>query len=98
MGVVVGAAAGAGAIAAQAIAKAIKASGAIIEVSPENFEIILRRTEKPLVIFNEYGIFSKKYKYLTNYKGLIFFCKSPVTLNIPKAEIIVAGKIWTPNQ
>ena len=33
-----------------AIANAIKASGVVVQVSPENFQRIVARVEKPLVI------------------------------------------------
>ena len=43
----------AGGAAAAAIAQAIKASGAIVRVEPEDFEQILRRTDRPLVVCSE---------------------------------------------
>jgi len=93
-----GAAAGAGAAAAgAAIAQAIKASGAIVRVGPDNFMEILRRSERPLVVCATGGIFSTNYQYLTSYKGLAFFTKSPTELMLPgSAEIVRAKKIWIP--
>ena len=91
-----GAAAGAAAAAA-AIANAIKASGVLVSVAPEDFSAILRRTEKPLVVTAEGGFFSKSYKYLTSYRGLAFYTKSPAPLILPAgAEVVRAGKIWMP--
>lgn len=89
-----GAAAGA---AAAAIAQAIKASGAIVRVEPHHFLGILKRTDRPLVVHAEGGFFSTNYQYLTAYKGLIFFTKSPSELILPgSAELIIAKKIWIP--
>jgi len=85
------------AAAAAAIAQAIKASGAIVRVQPDDFTEILRRSERPLVVCAQGGIFSKNYQYLSSYKGLAFFTKSPTELILPgSAEIIRAGKIWIP--
>jgi len=93
-----GAAAGAaGAGAAAAIANAIRASGAIVRVEPGDFEIILARSEKPIVVTAMGGIFTKHYQYLTAYRGLIFFTKSPVPFEFEgDFELIAAKKIWIP--
>lgn len=82
---------------AAAIANAIKASGAIVTVSQEDFENILRKIEKPLVISATGGFISTNYQYLTSYKGFVFFVKCPAPLMFsPKVEIIIAKKIWLP--
>jgi hypothetical protein len=86
------------AAAAAAIAQAIKASGAIVRVEPESFTSILSKTDKPLIVLAEGGIFHKNYQYLTAYKGLIFFTKSPTPLLLSSScEIVLAKKIWVPN-
>ena len=83
--------------AAAAIANAIKASGAIVRVEQKDFESILRKIEKPLVIIAQGGLFSTKYQYMTSYKGFTFVTKTAVQLLLPSsAEIIRAQKIWTP--
>jgi hypothetical protein len=88
---------GGGAAAAAAIAHAIKASGVICRVEPEDFINIIRKVDKPLVVYSEGGFFSKNYQYLTSYKGLAFFTKSPAPIQFaPGAEIISASKIWIP--
>ncbi len=90
-----GAAAGGAAVAA--IAQAIKASGAIIQLEPSEFRKILSKSESPLVVTALGGVFSKNYQYLTNYKGLHFYCKSEVAIDMPaKAEVVQAKKIWIP--
>jgi hypothetical protein len=65
-----------GAAYAAAIADVIKASGTIVRVEPEDFEGILRKTERPLVIIAEGGLFSTKYQYMTSYKGFVFLTKT----------------------
>ena len=43
------------------------------------------------------GFFSRNYQYLTSYKGLAFFAKSPDPLELPAAvEVVQARKIWIP--
>jgi len=90
--------AGAAAAAAAAVANAIKASGAIVQVEPDDFLKILARAKDPLVVTAEGGFFKTKYQYLTSYKGLDFYCMSEEPLPIPaEAELIPAGKIWIPS-
>ena len=82
---------------AAAIAKAIKASGAIVRVEPNDFLVILSKTSKPLVVLAEGGFLKTNYQYLTGYKSLIFFTKSPAPLQLPgDIELVVAKKIWIP--
>jgi hypothetical protein len=85
-----------GAAAAAAIANAIKASGAIIRVEPGDFISIITREKNPLVVMTEKSFWSG-YKYLSSYKGLIFYTKSNDKLNLPgDVELIAAQKIWIP--
>ena len=92
-------AAGAGAAAAAAaMARAIKASGAIVKVEPDVFQKTVGNMEEPLIVRATGGWRTKHYKYITSYKGLIFFTKSPVELSfMSRAELITAGKIWIPD-
>ena len=85
------------AAAAAAIANAIKASGVMVSVSATDFQTILRKIEKPLVIYAEGGFFSRKHQYLVSYKGFAFFTKSSEPILLPsQIETIVAKKIWIP--
>jgi hypothetical protein len=89
--------AAAGAAAAAAIANAIKASGVVVRVDSIAFQTILRKIEKPLVIYAEGGVFSTNYQYLVSYKGFAFFTKSSAPLLLPSgAEVITTNKIWIP--
>lgn len=86
-----------GAAAAAAIAQAIKASGAIVRVEPQDFMSILSKMNKPLIVMAEGGFLKTNYQYLTGYKGLVFFTKTDSPLLLPgDAELIVAKKIWIP--
>jgi hypothetical protein len=93
-----GAESGAAVAIAAAIANAIKASGAVVRVTPENFQRVLAKAERPLVVLSTGGFFSKNYQYLTSYKGFAFFTKSGSPLELPpKIETVIADKIWIPN-
>ena len=87
-----------GVVAAQAaIANAIKATGAIIHVEPNEFVDFLQINEDPLVVYAPAGMFRKN-QYLTAYKGLIFYTKTQTPLVLSSdIELIQAKKIWVPN-
>jgi len=89
--------AAAGAAAAAAIAQAIKASGAIVRVEPDEFMKLVARMRDPLVVNAVGGFLSTKYQYLFSYKGLAFYTKSPDPLPLPtSAEVVTARSIWIP--
>ena len=89
---------GAGAAgAAAAIVRAIKASGVLVRVEPDEFSNLMNRAQDPLIVVAEGGIFSTNYQYLMSYKGLAFFTKSGAPLHPPDgAELVKAGRIWIP--
>ena len=91
-------AAGAAGAAAAARARAIKASGVILHVEPEDFLGILKRQPAAaLVAHATGGLFSTKHTYLTSYKGLAFFTRAPAPLDLPAAtEMVEVKKIWMP--
>lgn len=90
-------AAGGAAAAAAAIAQAIKASGVLVRLAPEEFSKVLRRMDEPLVVYAEGGIFGTTYQYLTSYKGLAFYTKSGEPLPLPAGtELVTARGIWIP--
>jgi hypothetical protein len=83
--------------AAAAIARAIKASGAIVSMEPEDFLAIVNRCEKPLVVIAGGGFLDKGVRYMVAYKGLMFHTKSKSELILPgKAEVVHAKTIWIP--
>jgi hypothetical protein len=87
-----------GASAAAAIAQANKASGAIVNMKPEGFQQIVQRAEEPIVVMATSKLFGKtSYKYITSYKGLAFYTKSPSQLPLGvRAELVHAKTIWIP--
>ncbi|MFH1686395.1 MAG: hypothetical protein ABIE70_02600 [bacterium] len=88
----------AAAAAAAAAAKAKKASGAIIELSVEEFRKILARVERPVVVVAKGGFMYKKLRYMTSYKGFLFMTLADDTLGLPSgAELIWSQKIWVPS-
>lgn len=89
--------AGASAAIAAAIAQAIKASGAIVRMEPDDFLQILSRTERPLVVIAKGGVIKANYRYLTGYKGLAFYTKSSIPLMLPgNVEVVMSKEIWIP--
>lgn len=86
------------AAAAAAIAQAVKASGAIVRMDPENFVQIVHRAEEPVVVMATSKIFGRiSYKYLTSYKGLAFYAKSSSQLPLGvRTELVYAKQIWIP--
>ena len=89
--------ASAAAVAAE-IVQATKASGVVIKMDPGEFQKIVAKTGKCLIVCATGGIISTNYQYLTSYKGLAFFTKSDEPLVLPSdAEIITAKKIWIPS-
>jgi hypothetical protein len=87
---------GAAHIAYAAAAEALKASGTIVRVEPAVFVSLLGRSDQPLVIVTHGGVFRKRFKYLTSYKGLAFYTESATKLSLPRAEIIQARSISVP--
>jgi hypothetical protein len=87
-----------GAAAYAAIASAIKASGVLVRVDAGDFLAVLKRVDEPLVVVSYGGVFRKQHKYLTSYKGLAFFTKSPSALLLPsRIEVIAAKSISIPD-
>ena len=87
---------GAAGAAAAAEAQAIKASGAIVKMKPDQFQLLLDKESVALVVTSERGR-SKKLSYLMNYGGLFFYTLTKEPLRLPEsAEIVIAEKIWIP--
>ena len=89
--------AGGAVAAAAAIANAIKSSGVLVTVEPEEFLKLVGRAKDPLIVAATGGMFSKNYQYLMSYKGLTFYTKSSAPLPLPGgAELVTSGRIWIP--
>jgi hypothetical protein len=86
--------------AAAAVANAIKASGTLVRVEPEEMRRILDLQEAPLVVVASHAgaLFGPKHELLTSYRGLAFYCRSSEAIELPgTAEVIAAKKIWMPS-
>jgi len=79
-----------------AVVQAVKASGVIVRVTPEEFRKVLYLVENPLVVTASTGFLGTSYQYLTSYKGLAFFTKSKEPIELGAAEVVAAEKIWVP--
>jgi hypothetical protein len=89
---------GGAAITAAAMAQAVKASGAIVRMEPDEFSKLLSKQESPLVVHAVGGLLSSNYQYLFGHKGLVFFTKSSEPLSLPpRAEVVTARSIWIPS-
>jgi len=92
------AAAGGAAAAAATISNAIKASGTLIRIYPEEFSRMISKMDDGVVVETTVKFFSTSYKYLTSYKGLAFYTKSSSQLSIPsRLEKISAVSMWMPS-
>ena len=81
-----------------AIANAIKATGVVVRLEPGEWLSILKRAENPLVVVAQGGMFKTKYQYLTSYRGLAFFTKSPTALVLPgRTDVITAKSMSIPD-
>lgn len=88
-----GAAAGAAAAAAAAEMEAIKASGAIVRVEPQEFQRLLARLEDPVVIMKQ-GFRSTR--YATAHKGFVFWTKHSGRLELGRVFLVRARGMHMP--
>lgn len=89
---------GAAAAAAAAAAKAKKTTGAIIELSVEEFRKILTKVDSPVVVAAKSGFMYKKIRYMTSYKGFLFMALSDEAIILPsRSELIWSKRMWVPN-
>ncbi|MCL1886228.1 MAG: hypothetical protein FWF98_05710 [Dehalococcoidia bacterium] len=91
-------AATAAAAAHAALVQAVKASGVLVRLEPDDFMRILNKNRDGLVVLAQGGFMNRGFSYLTSYKGLAFYTKSPVELDLPgSVEVVNAKQIWIPN-
>ncbi len=91
-----GAGATAAGASAAAVIQALKASGVIVNLTPDEFRKILYKMENPIVVTATNTFFGVTYQYLTTYRGLAFYTKTKEPIELGMAEIIAAKKIWVP--
>ncbi len=95
--VIMGLATTAATSAANAAARALKASGAIIKLESVEFKKILQKTTDPLIVISPSGFKKRKTKYLLSWRGFVFYCETKEQMNLPGgAETVLADKIWIP--
>jgi len=81
-----------------AMAQATKASGAIVDMEPEDFLTILSHCEKPLLVVSRGGFLDRSFRYLFGHKGFVFHTKTRTELMLPsRVEIVAAKNIWIPS-
>ena len=61
--------------AAAAAMQALKASGVIVHVEPQEILRVVSQQSGALVVRSTFGILSTHYSYITSYKGLAFYAK-----------------------
>ena len=83
--------------AAAAAAQAIKASGAIVRLEPDEFLKLLDHNAEGLVVHAEGSLFFRGHKYLMGYKGLAFYTHAREAISLPlRCQVVEAKKIWVP--
>jgi hypothetical protein len=87
---------GAEGAAVAAMIQAVKASGTIVRVAPEEMQRLLARAERPLVVTSTQWLFGRRYVYLTSYRGLAFCTTSRDPLQLSGCEVVEARRIWVP--
>lgn len=79
-------------------ANAIKVCGSIVRLTPDGFLKIIEKNSDGVTVVATGGFLTTKHKYLTSYKGLVFFCQSKKPLPLPEgAEVIAAEKMVIPD-
>jgi len=74
---------------------ALKAIGPIVRLDSDAFNEILKDTDSPLIVVSD-CIWGGK-KYLTSHKGLTFYCKTKLTIQVPaNSKIISSASIYVP--
>ena len=77
--------------------KAIKATGPMVRVEPPDFTLLVYRMTAPLVVIAKTGVFRTYYRYLTSYRGLLFYTTSPKQIRFAApVELVTAKKIRIP--
>ena len=87
----------AGAAAAAAVIRAMKASGVIVRVKPDDFQSLLGQNQQGLVVHAMGGFMNRRHKYLMGHRGLAFCTIARDALPIPRGcQLVEAKQIWIP--
>jgi hypothetical protein len=77
--------------------QAVKASGVIVRLEPQEFGQLLRRIERPLIVTATGFWGHSRHQYLTAYRGLAFYTRGREPVALPAgAEIIASKRLWVP--
>lgn len=77
--------------------QAMRAIGPMVELPAKDFEALLRRLERPLIVVGRAGFFRNRYTFMTSHGGFIFAARSENMLTLPQgAEVVRAKKVWLP--
>lgn len=80
-----------------ATVNALRASGTLVRLEPRAFEHLVRKAAEPLVVRAPAGFLGNSFSYMMPYKGLTFYTKSKIALDLPRTvELIEAASIWIP--
>ena len=86
-----------GGAAAAAAIQAIKASGAIVRIEPDEFRRLLSREPESLVVHARAGLFNQRHRYLMGHRGLVFYACAAEPITLPaRCQVIEARRIWAP--
>ena len=88
---------GAAAAGAAAVIRAIKASGVVVRVVPDEFQNLLRQNPEGLVVHAPGGFMYMGHKYMMGFRGLAFCTTAKEPLSLPTTcQVVEAGRIWVP--
>jgi hypothetical protein len=87
----------AGAAAATAVIRAIKASGVIVRVKPEDFLALLGQNQGGLVVHAMGGFLNRRHNDLMGHRGLAFCTQAHEAIPLPRGiQLVEAKSIWIP--
>jgi hypothetical protein len=85
------------AAAAAARAQAIKASGAVVRLEPEEFSKLVHLNAEGLVVHAMGGFLYRRHRYLMGYKGLAFHTMANEPIFLPASmQVVEARRMWLP--
>lgn len=87
----------AGAAGAAAVIRAIKASGVIVRLAPDDFAALAAQNTGGLLVHAMGGFLNRRHKYLMGHRGLAFCTIAPEALPLPRGcQLVEAKSIWIP--
>lgn len=88
---------GGAAAGAAAAVRAIKASGVVVRLEPDEFRRLLEHNAQGVVVHSPGGLFNRGHKYLMGYRGLAFYTSTRESIHVPGTyQLVEAKRIWCP--